>query len=114
MKVQLPALLLLLGFFSQIAGAAQPSNPLRQKYALREFIASCKIAFGQSTQSDSDDISNQICRCTAQESKHQGVTPVELAQESAKIKKDPKYKIENKKLLSAFHICTIAAMQAFH
>jgi hypothetical protein len=68
-----------------------------------EFKDACVFAFGGQDQA-------KICECTAQESKHQGVTVSELKKETTEIKKDPKYKIHNSKLLASFQYCTVLAM----
>jgi hypothetical protein len=74
-----------------------------------DFKDACLMAFSKSAGSDTPTGSS-VCGCTAEESKHQGVTVSELKKETAEIRRDPKYKIQNKKLLDSFHYCIVSAM----
>lgn len=89
-----------------LAGAATQS-PNTKPDPYREFVTSCIQAFDQSSQNGSLGVGRQICECTAKESKHEGVTRDSLQRETAKIKADPKYQIQDQKLLNAIHYCTI-------
>ncbi len=86
------------------ARGAQDTKPYQ------DFIKACGTAFDTSS-GGAENIGGTICPCTADESKHQGVTLAELRAETAEIQKNPAYKIKNKKLLAAFHYCTISLME---
>lgn len=73
-------------------------------------MSACVAGFDSSS-GTTENIGRTICTCTADESKQQGVTVPELQSETAQIRKDPAYKIQNKKLLAAFHYCTISVME---
>jgi hypothetical protein len=96
----------LLFIFSSLSAeaASKPAGPYR------EFIDTCVSAFSQSTGTE-DHGGKKICECVSEESKHQGVKVGELKKETAEIKKDPKYKIQNPKLLAAFHYCSVLSME---
>jgi hypothetical protein len=49
----------------------------------------------------------QICDCTARESTLQGVLAKNLQRETAKIRQNPKYQIQDKALLNAMRACFI-------
>jgi hypothetical protein len=90
---------------------AQPSpSPSALSKPYQDFVDACQAAFDSSSQGP-DNVGKVICPCTAEESKHQGVTVPELEKETAEIKKTSSYKIRNKKLLAAFHYCTINLME---
>jgi len=76
----------------------------------KEFVTACIAAFSASAGTEENG-GEQICTCTAEESKHQGVTIKELTRETSQIKKDPKYKIRNKKLLASIQYCTVLLME---
>src|SRR4051812_23309564 len=75
----------------------------------REFVSACMLAFDQSSSNGSVGVGRQICECTIEESKHQGATATVVKKETAKIKADPKYRIQDPKLLAAFQVCAIEA-----
>jgi hypothetical protein len=102
------------GAHDAVAGDLQaspkPSPTSAHAPIYQEFVQACISAF--STSAGTEEPSGKIiCECTAEESKHQGVTIRELKLETGKISKDPKYKIENKKLLAAIQYCTILSME---
>ena len=74
-----------------------------------DFKDACLKAFTRSAGNPSPT-GTSVCECTAEESKHQGVTVSDLKKETAEIRRDPKYNIQNKKLLDSFHYCVISAM----
>ena len=106
MRIVSVALLGILSFLLSASSSygAQVSKPYQ------EFIDACVAGFTGSGGAD-EGIGKKICACTSTESKHQGVTVAELKKETTEIKKDPKYKIQNKKLLASFHYCTILEME---
>lgn len=89
---------------SALAWGAPQAKPYQ------DFVSACVAGFDSSS-GGTENIGRTICSCTADESKHQGVTIPELRSETAQIRKDPAYKIQNKKLLAAFHYCTISVME---
>jgi hypothetical protein len=97
-------------FLSLSAANASPSPSPSPDAIYREFATTCISVFTQSAGSEEHG-GKSICECTAEESKHQGVTRKELIHETAEIKKDPKYKIKNKKLLASIQYCTVLSME---
>ena len=97
--------------FLLISAAAWAQNPATasNKSAYSDFVQACMKAFTTSG-GEENPMGKRICDCTAEESKHQGVTVNELKKETAEIRKDPKYNIQNKKLLDSFHYCVISEM----
>lgn len=92
--------------------ASKPPAKARQE-SERRFVDSCTRAFEYSTPGHSSEgVGKSICECTAHESRHEGVKPDALDRETAHIKADPKHKIEDEKLLNAFHYCSIQVLQA--
>lgn len=106
--------------FSLIAPSVFAAHPKKgldhdSKRAAREkrFALSCKEAFKYSTPADgSDELGREICDCTVKESRSEGVTSEAMERETAHIKADPKHKIEDEKLLNAFHHCTFKIIQS--
>lgn len=78
----------------------------------REFLTSCSHAFALSSEGDADGIGKKICDCATHESRHEQVSAAALKRETARIKADPKYKIEDQKLLNAIQYCSIEVMKA--
>jgi len=104
------ALVLVLSTFAFCATSA---NAMDRRTPYRDFEKVCLSIFAKRASEagdQSNSAGNQICQCTSQESKHQGVTVPELKKETAQIRKDPKYQIRNPKLLAAFQWCVIVAM----
>jgi len=97
---------LLLVSFSTSASAARPRPVPVDPY--REFIGACLKGF----KPEDAAMGEQLCGCAAQESKSQEVTVSALRRETAKIQADPKYKIQDKRLLASFQVCTIETMKA--
>lgn len=84
----------------------------QQASAYSDFVSVCSSAFARSAGLDAES-GKKICECTAQESKHQGLSVAGLEKETVKIKKDPKYKIADKKLLASFQYCTVLSYEEF-
>ena len=94
--------------FLYAAGARALVTPGAQD---REFVAACIQGFDTASSNGSMGVGRQICECTAKESKHQKVSPASFRSETAKIKADPKYQIQDPKLLAAFQYCTIETLR---
>jgi hypothetical protein len=77
----------------------------------RAFVDSCILAFDSSSSNGSVGVGRQICECTVKESKHEGVSRKALARETARIKQDPKYRIQDQKLLNALQYCSIQILK---
>jgi hypothetical protein len=75
------------------------------------FTRSCVRAFSASAGEASGPAAQEICGCTAKESHHQGVTRQALEKETRRITRDPKYQIQDDKLMNAFRWCTLESMQ---
>lgn len=76
------------------------------------FRSTCVEAFVKSNGAAGEDAGREICGCAADESRHQGVTRKALKRETARIRKDPAYQIQDKRLLASFQYCTILSMEA--
>ncbi len=97
---------LLLISYSISASAARPPSAQLDPY--QEFIGACLKGF----KPEDSAMGAHLCDCAAQESKSQEVTISALRRETAKIQADPKYKIQDKRLLASFQVCTIETMKA--
>ena len=75
------------------------------------FISACFEGF-RTRGEESSQLGRKICECTSKESKRQGVTKKALIEETAKIRRDSKYQIQNSHLMDAFRWCTIETMRA--
>lgn len=95
---------------TSLCAASTPDARVTAPDRYREFVSACIQAFDQSSSNGSLGVGRQICECTAKESKHEGVTRSSLQRETAKIKADSKYQIQDQKLLNAFHYCTIETL----
>jgi len=97
---------------STLTALASPAFAAERSAPYREFEHVCLSIFARraSPEDAENATGNRICKCTSEESKHQGVSVAELKKETTRIRANPKYQIKNPKLLAAFHWCVILAM----
>ena len=95
-------LIIMLTFSVTSAVAAPKTDPYLN------FTQACFKGFDPS----SELMGHHICECAAEESKHQGVAVTALKKETKRIEADPKYKIQDKRLLASFQYCTIETMKS--
>ena len=103
-----------LGFFSIslicLVSLASFAGSAKQDYKAA-FVAACMGAFDRSSSNGSLGVGRQICECTAKESKNEGVSRAALERETTRIQQDPKYKIQDQKLLNALQYCSIELLK---
>ena len=104
----IPLLVLLL---APAALGAAPGAASGAKDPYARFVSACFEAFKQSQGGAAEGLGRLICECTGPESISQGVSIAQLSSQAARIRKDPKYRIQDPKLLAAFQYCTLKAAE---
>jgi hypothetical protein len=87
-------------------GAPSFANTVIAASIKKEFADVCLKAYLVSSPKGAA-MGKQICDCTARESTLQGVLAKNLQRETAKIRQNPKYQIQDKALLNAMRACFI-------
>ena len=75
-----------------------------------DFASACFEAFKNADPRSDEYTSHLICDCAAPESKHQGASDSAIRRETGKIRKDPKYRIQDPHVLDALHYCAIETL----
>jgi hypothetical protein len=111
-KSSVPVLLaLVLALSSSLAPPSAGAAPPRPD-SFRDFAAACSEAFDRATPGEgTSQAGHDICDCTAKESRKSKVTAKEIGQETARLRKDSKVKIDNPKILGALQSCSIDVLQ---
>lgn len=87
------------------------SSPAGNPGLYQDFKSTCIEAFVKSNGADGELAGREICGCAVAESRHQGVTRPALRRETSRIRQDPAYQIQDKRLLAAFQYCTVVSMK---
>jgi hypothetical protein len=93
---------LLVGFTAQTSFA----NTVIPEAIRKDFASACLGAYLHSSPS-AQAMGQQLCVCASKEASSQGVRPDKLKQETARIRQNPKYNIQDKALLNSVQACFI-------